>query len=89
MPTYKFKARDHNQKDIVRALKLAGWRVYEIGKPVDLLLKKGRIIGCIEVKNKDGRDKLQDCQEVFLSDGGSCGIAYTPEGAIALAESFR
>jgi hypothetical protein len=79
---------DANQKDIVKALSYAGWHVYVIEHPVDLLVRKGTIIGCIEVKNKDGRNILTDDQETFLEGGGNCGIAYDEEGAIRLANTF-
>lgn len=88
MPRYKFQAQDHNQPEIIDALRKAGWKVWVIGKPVDLLVKKGRIIGTVEVKNPDVGHKKQNSQEDHMEGGGNCGYVTTPEEALALVDGF-
>ena len=55
---------DANQPDIVAALEKVGAKVYDIDKPVDLLIEFRSIWIVLEVKTKKG--KLKKSQERFF-----------------------
>ncbi len=88
-PRHYRRSTDKNEAPIVAALKAAGWKVWKIAEPVDLLVKKHGIIGTIEVKNPHGRDRLQDSQIDHLDGGGNCGVVRSIEDALALVATFK
>ncbi len=50
------KARDHNEKEIVEALRKAGCLVYQLEPPMpDLLVGRDRIFRLVEVKQPKGK----------------------------------
>jgi hypothetical protein len=60
--------KDSNQSDVVRGLRAAGATVRVIGQPLDLLVGyKGRNY-LLEVKNRDGRNRLTPDQVTFLRE---------------------
>lgn len=84
---------DTSQKPIVEALRAAGWTVWVIGWPCDLLLwKAGRGFRTMECKtpyNADGtmrKRKDQEEQVEFIQLTGT-PIALTPEQALRLVGS--
>jgi len=62
----KQHATDSNQAPIVKALTAIGCKVYEMERPVDLLVEFRSIWVVLEVKNKDGLNKLTDAQVKFF-----------------------
>lgn len=64
---------DHNQKDIVKALKAIGCHVFEIEEPFDLLISWRGVWLVMEVKNPDtharqkGGSKMTDTQDNILA----------------------
>lgn len=54
---------DTNQPKIVQALRDIGAVVFLIGRPFDLLVAFRGQLFLLEVKNPDGRDKLQNSQK--------------------------
>ena len=87
------KKKDSTQDAIVNAIRNAGWRVWVLSKPVDLLCwKLGKGFRLVEVKSsrkKDGttaQDKRQQDQIDFIALT-DCPVVTTPEEAlIALGE---
>lgn len=68
---YRGRAKkvDANQAEIVAALEaIPGVTVVDIGKPLDLLVGYKGITHLFEVKNPDGKNRLEPDQEKFLSD---------------------
>lgn len=59
---------DANQADIIEALEEEGCTVYEMEKPVDLLIEYDRIWILIEVKNPLGKNTLSDYQTKFFEN---------------------
>jgi hypothetical protein len=59
-------ATDINQPEIVAALEKIGCMVWDIGRPVDLLVEFRGLYVVIEVKNMKGKNKLTDWQEKFF-----------------------
>jgi len=88
MPHYR-RSTDKNESPIIKALQKAGWKVWKIKEPVDLLVKKNDIIGTLEVKNPDGRDRLQPSQIEHLDGGGNCAVVRSEEEALAAVHRFR
>jgi hypothetical protein len=75
---------DANQQEIVRALISAGCSVYPIGQPLDLLVGRAGVNYLLEVKNRDGRDKLEPLQQLFLRDwNGHAAVVRSAEDALA------
>lgn len=62
----KAHATDANQPEIIEALEKIGCTVYEIEKPVDLLIEFRRLWILIEVKNPKGLNKLTKDQVKFF-----------------------
>jgi len=63
----KSHATDVNQPDIIEALLKIGCQCYEIEKPVDLLVEFRDLWIVLEVKNKQGKNKLTKDQDRFFS----------------------
>jgi threonine synthase len=58
---------DANQKAIVKALEqIPGVTVVPIGKPLDLLIGYGGITHIVEIKNPNGKDKVNQAQQEFI-----------------------
>ena len=57
---------DVNQPEIVQALRDIGAVVFLIGRPFDLLVGFRGELFLLEVKNPDGRDKLQNSQTIDI-----------------------
>jgi len=75
---------DANQKTIVTALRKVGCRVYEIERPVDLLVEFRGSWCVLEVKNRDGRNRTTPGQDEFFEiTRAPAGIVYDAEDAIA------
>ena len=64
----KQHATDINQPEIIKALKEEGCVVYEMERPVDLLIEYKRIWIVLEVKNPLGKNTLSDDQFKFFRD---------------------
>jgi hypothetical protein len=58
---------DANQKEIVAALRKIGATVEIIGKPLDLLVCYQGETSLVEIKNKDGFNRLTPAQKDFLA----------------------
>jgi hypothetical protein len=58
---------DANQAEIVDALRRIGVAVEVIGKPVDLLICHRATTALMEVKNRDGGDRLTKDQVEFIA----------------------
>ena len=77
--------RDENEAEIVNALEAIGCAVYRIGRPVDLLVGYRAKNYLLEIKNRDGLNKLTKEQEKFIpSWKGQVRIVYTAEEDIEL-----
>lgn len=75
---------DDNQDEIIKALRRVGVSVEIIGKPVDLLLYHRGATSLMEVKNKDGRNRLTKDQVEFIARWpGKIHVVHTPEEAVA------
>ena len=74
---------DDNQPEIVKALRKIGAEVYDIGRPVDLLVYfRGKWFP-VEVKNPEGLNRLTRDQKQFLeTTSGPVPIVESAEGAI-------
>lgn len=57
---------DANQKEIIDALTVAGCTVVQIDKPVDLLVGRHGLTFLLEVKNREGKNRLTKAQEEFI-----------------------
>ena len=78
---------DANQKAIVAALEqVPGVSVVPIGKPLDLLVGYLGITHIIEIKNPDGRDRVNDDQQEFIDDwqGRKPEIARTTDDVLRI-----
>ena len=62
----KQHATDANEPEIIEALKLEGCVVYQMERPVDLLVEYQRIWIVIEVKNPQGKNRLETDQVEFF-----------------------
>lgn len=85
---------DASQPEIVKALRDAGWSVWIIGRPVDLLCwKAGRGFRCLEAKTARGKrnpkaviDKRQKEQIEFISRTGTPRVTSASEALLAVGE---
>jgi len=70
---------DANQKEIVHAVSaLDGVTVEVIGKPLDLVIGYEGRTYIVEIKNPDGKDKLEPDQETFFKTWtGHAAVART------------
>lgn len=61
---------DRNQQAIIDGLERHGYKVYKLGRPVDLLVatKGTRLNILLEVKNEHGKDTATDDQKKFFRD---------------------
>lgn len=79
---------DTTQTAIVNAVRAAGWQVFFIREPADLLCFKAgiwRVLECKSPRNKRGdpkRDKRQAKQDAFLAATNTPCVT-TPEAALA------
>lgn len=87
MPKYAAKA-DKTQQPIIDAIRAAGWEVYLIRKPVDLLCIKGGRVRLLECKTPTGKRnpsarwrKDQQEQNEFILRTGTPRVT-TPEQAL-------
>jgi len=76
---------DANQKEIIKALEAIGCTVYLIGRPVDLLVGYRAKNYLLEVKNKDGLNKLTAFQKEWMPGWkGQVRIVHSVDDAIGL-----
>ena len=84
---------DGNEAEIAEALEADGWEVWQIGWPLDLLVRRDGVIGVIEVKNPNGKHEklgtLRPVQERFILGGGNTGVVFDTDMALALAATFK
>jgi len=75
---------DANQKEIVDALTALGVDVYQIDKPVDLLCGVNGITFLLEVKNRDGKNRVTKAQAEFIETwrGRPVAIVHDVDEAI-------
>ena len=74
---------DATQDAIVKALRACGVAVEVIGKPVDLLVCHRGETSLVEVKNRDGKDRLTADQVSFIGRWpGIVHIVHTPDEAL-------
>ena len=87
---------DESQPGIVEALRKAGWRVWIIGRPVDLLCwKAGHGFRCLEAKTAQGKkkpkaviDKRQKEQIEFINTTGTPRVTSPREALLAVGEEI-
>lgn len=60
------KKTDANESEIILALEKAGCTVVPIGKPLDLLVGLHGVTHILEVKNPDGKNRLEPDQVEFI-----------------------
>jgi len=87
----KAHATDDNQPGIIEALEEIGCVVYEIEKPVDLLIEFKRLWILIEVKNPKGKNKLTKEQVKFFKKtrAASFVVRNPIEAKAAVRQAFR
>ncbi len=76
---------DANRGPIVEALVRAGCGVYDMGRPVDLLVyaPRKRETMLLEIKNRDGKNQLTKAQKAFRASWpGPWYLVHTPEEAL-------
>jgi hypothetical protein len=89
---YYRQKTDHNQAEIVQALRQVGCLIFDLsgqgGGVPDLiaLTPKGETV-LIECKNPQGRDRLTPAQERAIAMGWPIHVVRTPEEALALVDS--
>lgn len=96
MPRARYQARgyrghnartDANQKAIVAELeKIPGVTVVDIGKPVDLVIGYRGVTHLWEVKNPDGKNRLNADQEDFIKNWTGREVAVVRDLADCLRE---
>jgi hypothetical protein len=85
---------DESQSPIIEALEKAGWHVWIIGRPVDLLVwKAGKGFHCLEAKTARGKknpkpviDKRQKEQIEFIETTGTPRVTSAVEALQAVGE---
>jgi hypothetical protein len=90
------KKPDESQESIVKALRDAGWHVWIIGRPVDLLCwKAGKGFCCLECKTARGKkapkpvvDKRQKEQIDFIQTTGTWRVTCAQEALLAVGEKI-
>lgn len=95
MPKYAARA-DTTQQLIMEAIRAAGWEVYLIRKPVDLLCVKGPISRLLECKTATGKRKPtakwrkdQQEQNEFCQRTATPRVTTPEEALAALNKSER
>lgn len=87
---------DESQSPIIEALEKAGWHVWIIGRPVDLLAwKEGKGFRCLEAKTARGKknpkaviDKRQKEQIDFIQKTGTPRVTSAEEALLAVGEKI-
>ncbi len=83
MTLNRYAARtDRNQSEIVKALRNAGYVVWIIGWPVDLLVRTNKQWLPMEVKTEKGKPK--PVQEEFIANAGNCPAAVVRDAESAI-----
>jgi hypothetical protein len=82
---------DANKLEIVKTLRAAGFYVYDLKLPVDLLVGRGRqtwLIECKDGKKPPSGRKLTALQADFLKNwtGGGLVVVTSPQEALELLE---
>lgn len=88
------RRKDTSHDEIVSALRGAGWSVFEIGRPVDLLVwKAGKGFHCLEAKTARGKknpkaviDKRRKEQNEFIETTGTPRVTCAQEALLAVGE---
>jgi hypothetical protein len=88
------RRKDTSHDEIVQALRNAGWSVFEIGRPVDLLVwKAAKGFRCLEVKTARGKrnpkaviDRRQKQQIEFIETTGTPRVTTAFEALLAVGE---
>lgn len=88
------RRKDTSHDEIVSALRGAGWSVYEIGRPVDVLCwKAAKGFRCLEIKTARGKrdpkaviDKRRIEQNDFISKTGTPRVTSAQEALLAVGE---
>lgn len=88
---------DESQQAIIMALRLAGWHVWIIGRPVDLLCwKDGKGFRCLEAKTARGKknpkariDKRNEEQIKFIELTGTPRVTCAFEALLAVGEKVE
>ena len=78
---------DANQKAIVKELEqVPGVSVVPIGKPLDLLVGYQGVNHIIEIKNPDGRDRVEGDQQEFIDEwqGRTPEVAHTTDDVLRI-----
>jgi hypothetical protein len=86
---------DTTQSLIVEALRTAGWSVWVVGRPVDLLCWKAGVFRLLEIKTAYGKkkpkariDKRQDEQNEFIALTGTPVVCTPAAALLALGEKL-
>lgn len=83
---------DANQKEIIDALTAHGVSVVQIDKPVDLLCGVNGLTFLLEVKNRDGKNRITKAQAEFIETWRGRPVAIVhdvDEALVALGLSVR
>lgn len=90
-PAWANKKRDANEPEIIAALEAIGCTVVKLHEPLDLLVGYRGITFMIEVKNPEGRDRLQPDQAAFIATwkGRKPEVVRTVEEAVAVVTGKR
>ena len=86
MTINRFAARaDSNRAEIVQVFRDAGWSVYDVRRPVDLMIGKGGVTILVEIKR--GKGKHTKAQTDFMANwkGGAVITIRDVEGATTVA----
>ena len=78
------KKRDANEREIVDALVKAGATVARLDQPVDLLVGFRGQTFLLEVKNPNGKNRLQKSQVEFLDTWNGAPVAIVHDTGEAL-----
>ncbi len=81
------KKRDANEPDIRKALHKAGVQTWPLDKPMDLLCFWRKQFFLLEVKNPDGKNRVEESQQEFMEAtiGGLRGVVHSPAEALRFA----
>jgi hypothetical protein len=79
------RRKDKSQDEIVAALRSAGWRVWIIGWPCDLLcFKRGRGLRTLECKTARGKAGTAPLRKDQQEQNAFCEITETPRVTSAM-----
>jgi hypothetical protein len=81
-------SRDHNEPAVLAPFKAAGWKIILCQDFDALILKPDKSTLMVEVKNKQGRNRLTTRQDQLLAEQWPLLILRTPEDAQELVNRY-